>query len=65
MTDTLEPHNYWTRDDVVYTSLAQIAVDCLTGPGRMPAEGEALLEWMQRKAPRWQAPSLATAADQP
>ena len=55
----------WTRDNVVYASPAQIAVDCLTGPGRMPAEGEALLEWMQRKAPRWQAPSLTTTAEQP
>lgn len=55
----------WIRDNVVYASLAQTAVDCLTGPGRMPAEGEALLEWMQRKAPRWQAPSLTTVADQP
>jgi hypothetical protein len=55
----------WTRDSVVYASVAQIAVDCLTGPGRMPAEGEALLEWMQHNAPRWQAPSLTTAADRP
>ncbi|MDH4119743.1 MAG: hypothetical protein OEW30_20360 [Acidimicrobiia bacterium] len=55
----------WARDNVVYASPAQIAVDCLTGPGRMPAEGEALLEWLQRKAPRWQAPSLTAAADGP
>ena len=55
----------WTRDNVVYASPAQIVTDCLTGPGRMPAEGEALLEWMQRKAPRWQAPSLSTPADLP
>ena len=55
----------WTRDNVVYASPAQIAVDCLTGPGRMPTQGEALLEWMRRKAPRWQAPSLTAAADGP
>ena len=55
----------WTRDNIVYASPAQIVVDCLSGPGRMPAEGEALLEWMQRKAPRWHAPSFTTAADQP
>ncbi len=55
----------WTRDNVVYASPAQIAVDCLTGPGRMPTQGEALLEWMRRKAPRWQAPSLTAAAHGP
>jgi len=55
----------WTQDNVTYASVAQIAVDCLTGPGRMPAEGEALLGWMQRKAPRWQAPSLTTSAEKP
>ena len=55
----------WTRDDTVFVSVSQTAVDCLTGPGRMPAEGEALLEWMQAKAPRWQARSLTTIADRP
>lgn len=55
----------WTRDNIVFTSVAQTVVDSLTGPGRMPAEGEALLEWMQTKAPRWQAPSLTMNADRP
>jgi hypothetical protein len=48
----------WSREGMVYASPAQIAVDCLGGPGRMPAEGEALLEWMRSSAPEWQAPSL-------
>jgi hypothetical protein len=39
-------------------SVAQAAIDCLTGPGRMPAEGEALLAWMRRNEPRWRASSL-------
>ncbi len=39
-------------------SVAQAAIDCLTGPGRMPAEGEALLAWMRRNEPRWQASDL-------
>lgn len=55
----------WTKDKVAYASVSQVAVDCLTGPGRMPAEGEALLEWMQSKTSRWQTPSLTTGADQP
>lgn len=55
----------WERDGVVFASLAQVVVDCLTGFQRMPAEGEALLEWMQRRAPRWQAPSLTTRPELP
>lgn len=39
-------------------SIAQVAIDCLTGPGRMPAEGEALLAWMRRNEPRWRASAL-------
>ena len=29
----------------------------------MPAEGEALIKWMQRKVPRWQAAALTTGAN--
>jgi len=32
---------------------AQIAVDCLTGPDRMPEEGEALIAWLQRNWDGW------------
>ena len=45
-------------DGVRSASIAQAAIDCLTGPGRMPAEGEALLTWMRRNEPRWRASSL-------
>lgn len=55
----------WNRDGITYASPAQIAVDCLTGPGRMPAEGDALLAWMDRSAPSWQAASLHHVADRP
>lgn len=47
-----------TTDNINYVSLVQAAIDCLTGPGRMPAEGEALIKWMAEKTSRWQAPSL-------
>jgi hypothetical protein len=43
----------WTQGDVTYAALAQVAVDCLTGPDRMPAEGEALLEWMAANEAAW------------
>lgn len=39
-------------------SITEAAADALTGPGRMPAEGEAFLTWMQRKTPSWQTPNL-------
>ncbi len=48
----------WTRDSVVYVSTAQVAVDCLTGPSRMPAEGEALLAWMRTRLANWRCPPL-------
>jgi hypothetical protein len=52
----------WERtrreDGAVYAADAQVAVDCLTGNGRMPAEGEALLGWMAGNESSWRAPSL-------
>jgi hypothetical protein len=50
----------WSSRAMPYASIAQIAADCLTGAGRMPAEGEALIEWMRRNPQRWSAPSLRT-----
>jgi hypothetical protein len=41
------------RDGLRIASLAQIAVDLLSGPGRNPEEGLALLEWMRRDEPEW------------
>jgi hypothetical protein len=41
-----------------YAAPSQVAVDCLGGNGRMPAEGEALLEWMQSNESAWRADSL-------
>jgi hypothetical protein len=47
------------RDDGhVYAAVSQVVVDCLTGNGRMPAEGEALLEWMSENETQWRAASL-------
>jgi len=42
-----------------YVAPSQAAVDCLTGTGRMPAEGEALVAWMAENEPRWRLPSIA------
>lgn len=43
----------WSEGDITYAALAQVAADCLTGPDRMPAEGEALLEWMAANEDSW------------
>ncbi len=44
---------------VGYVAPSQVAVDCLTGTGRMPAEGEALLAWMAANEDAWRIGSLA------
>lgn len=52
----------WLRapieDGLRYAAPSQVAVDCLSGNGRMPAEGEALLEWMQANESAWRLGSL-------
>ena len=47
-------------DGGTYAAPSQVAADCLRGPGRMPAEGEALLTWMADNESRWRLPSLAS-----
>lgn len=54
----------WVADGIRFVNLPQLAVDCLGGSGRMPAEGEALLEWMQASTGEWQYPSLAAYREQ-
>jgi hypothetical protein len=58
----------WRRaeelDGIRYVAASQAAVDCLTGNGRMPSEGEALLEWMVDHDERWRLNSLADALEQ-
>ena len=41
------------RDGVPYAALSQVAVDLLTGPGRGPSEGQALLDWMKNNESDW------------
>ncbi|WP_245820002.1 hypothetical protein [Rhodococcoides yunnanense] len=42
-----------TTDGYTVANIAQVAVDLLTGPGRNPAEGEELIEWMQANEQSW------------
>lgn len=45
----------WERDGTKYAAMPQVAVDLLTSPGRGPAEGEALIEWMAANEDAWRA----------
>ena len=40
-------------DGVAYARASQVLLDLMTGPGRGPAEAEALLEWMKDNEHRW------------
>lgn len=52
-----------TEDGLTYVAPSQATVDCLTGTGRMPAEGEALLTWMSEDEAKWRLNSLSELAD--
>lgn len=49
--------------EVPYVAPSQVAVDCLTGTGRMPAEGAAIVEWMIDNESSWRHPSLQSVAE--
>lgn len=53
----------WDREDVPdpvrYVAPSQVAIDCLTGNGRMPQEGEAVVKWLMANTDVWRASSLA------
>ena len=50
----------WRDAGFQSVSIAQSAVDAVTGTARMPAEGEALIKWMRRDPSRWQTPRLSS-----
>jgi hypothetical protein len=43
----------FTSGSVEYAAVTQVAADLLTSPGRGPAEGEALLDWMKDHEREW------------
>jgi hypothetical protein len=53
----------WERttveNGITYVADSQAAIDCLTGNGRMPSEGDALIAWMVENQSRWRVSSLA------
>lgn len=55
----------WERtsgeNGVTFAAPSQVAIDCLTGNGRMPAEGEALVQWLVENEDIWRLPRLPAA----
>jgi hypothetical protein len=47
-------------DGIEAVGYSQLVLDCLSGPGRMPAEGEAVLEWMDNNVEAWRQPGPLT-----
>lgn len=43
---------------IAWAAPSQVAIDCLAGTGRMPSEGEAVIDWMQENEDRWRYPSI-------
>lgn len=41
------------RDGLTTVAASQLAVDLLTGPGREPSQGEAILQWMKGNEHAW------------
>lgn len=46
---------------MAWAAVSQVAIDCLAGTGRMPAEGEALVRWMGEHSDEWRLPGMAAA----
>ena len=52
-----------TQDGLRYAAPSQVVVDCLTGNGRMPAEGDALITWMTEHETAWRLPALQAQSE--
>jgi hypothetical protein len=53
-----------TRDDgVAWAAPSQVAIDCLSGTGRMPSEGEAVIGWMREHETEWRYRSIRALLD--
>jgi hypothetical protein len=47
-------------DGIIFARVTQTLLDLMTGPGRGPAEAEALLEWMRDNEDAWKLPLTET-----
>lgn len=51
------------EEGVRFANLPQLVIDCLGGTGRMPSEGEAIIDWMTSNEAEWRYPSLDAYLD--
>jgi len=51
------------EDGLRYAAPSQVAIDCLSGSGRRPAEGEAVIEWMAAHEDLWRLPNITALID--
>lgn len=58
-------HRSVTRDGLQHVALSQLVLDCLSGPGRMPAEGEAVLKYMSEHRDLWRNSTLEQMSSKP
>ena len=49
--------------NLLWAAPSQVAIDCLSGGGRMPAEGEAVIGWMRANEEGWRLPSIRTVLE--
>jgi len=56
--DTVVFERTETSDRLTYARMSQVAADLLTGVGRNPSEGEALIAWMKKNEDRWRIPLI-------
>lgn len=52
-----------TVDGVVHVGWTQLVLDCLSGPGRLPAEGEAILDVMAKYPTLWRLDRMPQRSD--
>ena len=48
------------NDGITYARVTQVLLDLMKGPGRGPAEAQALLEWMRDNEDNWKLPITET-----
>ncbi|RMI37446.1 hypothetical protein EBN88_19080 [Streptomyces triticirhizae] len=53
----------WEQDGLRYVGPSQLVLDCLAGPGRMPAEGETVLGFMARDESAWRESDLSRSEE--
>ncbi|MEV5771194.1 hypothetical protein AB0L49_08080 [Streptomyces antimycoticus] len=54
-----------TLDGLQHVALSQLVLDCLSGPGRLPAEGEAVLKYMSEHHDQWRNLSIEHLSGKP